>query len=72
MVNEGHLRWVSEIRPFKKCIAKLFQNCVEIPFNLECIDFCNTLIDNNHQLPWYFKDSFTCEQHQRNNDLVKK
>jgi len=51
MVNEGHLRRVSEIHPFKKCIAKLFQNCVEVPFNLECIDFCNTLIDNNHQLP---------------------
>jgi hypothetical protein len=51
-------------------IAKLFQKCVEVPFNLECIDFCNTLIDNNHHLPQYFKDSFMCEQHQRNNDLA--
>jgi hypothetical protein len=45
------LRWVNEIYPFKKGMEKLFQKCVEVPFNPKCIDFCNTFIDNNHRLP---------------------
>jgi hypothetical protein len=44
------LRWVNEIYQFKKYIAKLFQKCVEIPFNLKCINFCNTFINDNHHL----------------------
>jgi hypothetical protein len=60
------LRWVNEIYPFKKHIVKLFQKCVEVPFNLECIDFGNTLIDDNHHLAWYLLDSFVCEQYQKN------
>jgi hypothetical protein len=44
------LRCVSEVYPFKKGIAKSFQKCVEVPFNLECNDFCNTLIDDNYHL----------------------
>ncbi len=46
-----HLKWVNEIYSFKEGIAKLFQKCVEIPFNPKHIDFCNTFIDNNHHLP---------------------
>jgi hypothetical protein len=33
------LRWVNEIYPFKKVIPKSFQNYLEVPFNLKCIDF---------------------------------
>jgi hypothetical protein len=47
------LRWVNEIYPFKKGIAESFQKCVEVPFNLKNIDFCNLLINNNHRLPQY-------------------
>jgi len=67
------LRWVNEIYPFKKHIAKSFQKCVEVPFNLEYIDFGNTLIDdNNHHLAWYLSNSFVCEQYQKDSDLTKK
>jgi hypothetical protein len=45
------LRRVNEIYPFKNGIAKLLQKCVEISFNLKCIDFCNTFINDNHHLP---------------------
>jgi hypothetical protein len=45
------LRWINEIYPLKKGIAKSFQKCVEIPFNLKCSDFCNTCIGDNHHLP---------------------
>jgi hypothetical protein len=33
------LKWVNEIYPFKKGIAKSFQKNVEVPINLKCIDF---------------------------------
>jgi len=33
------LRWVNEIYPFKKGIAKSFQKNVEVLVNLKCIDF---------------------------------
>jgi hypothetical protein len=33
-----------KVYPFKNDIVKLFKKCVEVPFNLECIDFCNTFI----------------------------
>jgi hypothetical protein len=45
------LWWVHGIYPFKKGIAKLFEKCVEVPFNPKCINFCNTFIDDNHHLP---------------------
>jgi hypothetical protein len=64
--------WVNEIYPFTKCIAKLFKKCVEVPLNLECIDFGNTLIDDNHHLAWYLSDSFVCEQYPKDSDLTKK
>jgi hypothetical protein len=35
------LKWVNEVYPFKKNIAKSFKKYVEIPFNVKCIDFCN-------------------------------
>jgi hypothetical protein len=47
------LRWVSEIYPFKKGIAKLFQKCVEVLFNPKCIDFCNAFVNDNHHL-WQY------------------
>jgi hypothetical protein len=53
MVDKGHLRWVNDIYLFKNCITKLFQKYVEVLFNLECIDFYNTIIDNNHHLSQY-------------------
>jgi hypothetical protein len=31
------LRWVGEVYPFKKIMAKSFQNCFEVPFNPKCI-----------------------------------
>jgi hypothetical protein len=65
------LRWVNEIYAFKKHIAKSFQKCVEVPFNLEYIDFRNTLIDNNHHLAWNLLDSFVCEHYPKDNDLTK-
>jgi len=34
--------------------------CVEVPFNLECIDFCNTFINNNHHLPWDLNKIILC------------
>jgi hypothetical protein len=54
------LRWVNEIYPFKKGIAKSFQKCVEIAFNLKNIDFCNTFINNNHHLPWDLNQIILC------------
>jgi hypothetical protein len=45
------LRQVNEIHPFKNGIVKLFQKCLEISFNPNCIDFCNTFINDNHHLP---------------------
>jgi hypothetical protein len=32
-------RWVNEIYPFKKGMAKSFQKCVEVPFNLNALIF---------------------------------
>jgi hypothetical protein len=53
------LNCFNEIYPFRKGIPKSFQNYVEVPFNLKCIDFWNTFIDNNHQLHNTFK-IFVC------------
>jgi len=50
-VLHNDLRWVNEIYPFEKGITKLYQKCVEVPFNPKCIDFCNTFIADNHHLP---------------------
>jgi len=44
------LRCVTKVYPFKKDIAKSFQKCVEVSFNLECNDFYKTLINDNHHL----------------------
>jgi hypothetical protein len=65
------LKWVNEVYPFKKCIAKSFQKCVEIPFNFKCIDFCNIslmIIIAFHNIFMIFSS----EQYQRGSDLAKK
>jgi hypothetical protein len=75
MVDENiafWFRWINEIYPFKKYIAKSFQMCVEVPFNPKCIDFCNTFIDDNHVFHSTFKIFLCVSNIKKVMILVKK
>jgi hypothetical protein len=66
------LKWVTEVYPFKKGIAKSLQKCVEISFNFKCIDFCNISLMIIIAFHNYLYDFLVCEQYQIGSDLAKK